>query len=141
MTLNQVGGLFGALALAVILLFHHHEVEKREPVRPAPVAAEPVRPAPKAEPTPAPEPEHQFPSLIPCIGDGKCGPRREPTHPVFRPKPVYHRVLKGGKIDGPMDCKQVPEIAKKYPPAVVIRYAKKMGMDPETLGKLRACLN
>lgn len=56
-------------------------------------------------------------------------------------RPVYHRVLKGGKIGGPMACGSVPLVAHQYPKEQVIAFASKLGMTPAQLDKLRVCLN
>lgn len=151
MSLNQIGGITGVAVFAAILYLHgckHEPIREERPVAPV---VQHVAPAPAPVAKPAAPPVRQFPEVVPCIGDFKCGTRSEKeTKPVSvrpnaailkRPKPVYHRVLKGGEIDGPMDCKKVPQIAKEYPPDVVLKYAKKMGMAPEELAKLRVCLN
>ena len=56
--------------------------------------------------------------------------------------PVYRKVLRRRKaLDGPVTCKQVPQVAREYPPDKVIAFAKGYGLTPQQLGELRLCLN
>lgn len=55
-------------------------------------------------------------------------------------KPIYRRVLPGGKLDGAIDCKAVPPVARSVPPEVVEQYARQYGVSEEAITKLRLCL-
>lgn len=69
-------------------------------------------------------------------------PAPRPIHqePAKRKLPVYHRVLKGGKVGGVIDCSQVPQIAYQYPKATVETMAHQYGLPEDVMAKLHACL-
>jgi len=147
MTLNQIGAACGVLAFVAIMYLHGCKEVVIIPTPHEMVETPKIStPAPKIEPK-VEKPVERFPKVVPCIGDGKCGPRSEvkPARSnkaiLNRTKPVYHKVLKNGEIDGKIDCKEVPTVAHEYPPAKVIEYAKEMGLSPEKLAQLRVCLN
>jgi hypothetical protein len=124
---NVIGGTAGALALVGILYLHGCKSEA--PVVPTPPHAD-AKPTPKtapldhwAVPAPAPAP------VVVAPVHTKAG------------KKVYHRVLKGGKLDGPVQCKDVPLLAKQAPKDKVLAAAKEYGLTPKQLADLRVCLN
>jgi hypothetical protein len=121
MSMNGIGGVAAVIALAAILYAHERH---RTAAAPAPVPTRVEIPVPAPAPKPAPR---------------KFARPKRPT--VEEKKPVYRKVIKGGKIDGPISCKQVPLIAHQYPPDKVIAVAKQYGLSPSETSQLRLCLN
>lgn len=127
MSKEFVGGLLVVAALSAVL---YHGI-KRDESRPMPA------PVPISNPAPVPEPPHPDVSKA-CTVDHPCHVVKPEGDPK---KPVYHKVLKGGQLDGPVDCKYVPAVAHVYPKETVIAYAKARGLTPAQLSELRLCLN
>jgi hypothetical protein len=137
MSTNFVGGALVVAALGGLLYLHGCKREESKPVKaPTPITnPAPVKPVAPVVPVPAPAPKVE---ANPCTVAHPC----HPVKPVGNPKkPVYHKVLKGGKLDGPIDCKRVPEVAKTFTPEQVMKAAKQYGLTPEQLAQLRVCLN
>ena len=62
--------------------------------------------------------------------------RQMPAKPAARP--VYHRVLPGGRIDGRIDCKYVRSMTDKY--SDVETYGPSIaGLSADTVRRLRVC--
>jgi hypothetical protein len=55
-------------------------------------------------------------------------------------RPVFHRVLPHGKLDGVMNCKRV-EGFRQYPYSMVQQYANQYGIPPAVVEKYRVCFN
>lgn len=110
-SVNLIGGTIAVLGLAALLYFGMQHST--------------ARPVPVSIPTPVVAPVH----------------RQAPERRPIRRKPVYHRVLKGGKIDGRVSCAHVPQIAYEYSKDQVINAAKQYGLSPAQLSALRVCLN
>lgn len=119
MNINMFGAALGVAALATIVIYHGHREHEAAAIAPPPAAVSPISAA--VEKAPSVERPRE---IVPAVR-----------------KPVYHRVLKGGKIDGPVNCKSVPPLAKVYSPEQVLAAAKQYGLTPEQLGQLRVCLN
>lgn len=128
-TMNVLGGTLGVLALGSIFFLHGCD---KKPAAPAPVAK--VEAPAVVAPAPVPGPV----VLSPCTAEHPC-------HTVIQSgppnKPVYNRVLKGGRIGAPINCKTVPLAAKVASKDDVIAAAKEYGLTPAQLAQLRVCLN
>ena len=132
-TMNVIGGTLGVIALGSIFFLHGCD---KKPVESMPVAKieTPVNPYEPA--VPIPTPPNQMPAQCtvehPCHTVIQSGPAK---------KPVYNRVLKGGRIGAPINCKTVPLAAKVASPDDVMKAAKEYGLTPAQLAQLRVCLN
>jgi hypothetical protein len=61
--------------------------------------------------------------------------------PLVEKSRPHRRVLKGGKVDGKIDCKEVPEVAHHFTKDQVLAAAKEYGLSPAQISALRVCLN
>lgn len=67
---------------------------------------------------------------------------KPPVLPPLVEKPThYRRVLKGGKVDGKINCKAVPAVAHQFSKDQVLAAAKEYGLSPAQISALRVCLN
>jgi hypothetical protein len=67
---------------------------------------------------------------------------KPPVVPPLVKKPTaYRRVHKGGKIDGAIKCKSVPQVAHQFSKDQVLAAAKEYGLSPAQISALRVCLN
>ena len=61
--------------------------------------------------------------------------------PLVEKSKPHRKVLKGGKVDGKVNCKSVPEVAHQFSKDQVIAAAKEYGLSPAQISALRVCLN
>ena len=61
--------------------------------------------------------------------------------PLVKKPSTYHRVLKGGKLDGKVNCKKVPPVARQFSKDQVLAAAKEYGLSPAQISALRVCLH
>jgi len=139
MNKDVLWGLVVAVAFVGALFLHEHHKHAISP--PAPVSApvetgeiNAVSPAPA--PVIVPWPDHQVATQCTLA---------KPCHTVkivgTKQKPVYEKVMKGGKVDGTVKCKQVPAVAKEFTKQQVMDAAASYGLSPAQLAELSVCLN
>ena len=61
--------------------------------------------------------------------------------PLVEKSKPHRKVLKGGRIDGKVNCKSVPEVAHQFSKDQVLAAAKEYGLAPAQISALRVCLN
>lgn len=130
--LNWIGAVFAAVALAVIV-FANYRIPK---LAPAPVAARVEKSAPVSSHIAVVSPPRSHIAVV-------SPPRSHiasPPHIVLKRPPTYHKVLKGGKLDGPVDCSRVPAVAKQFTYEQIQSAAAAYGVPPGVLAKYRVCL-
>ena len=122
MNINVLGGAIAASAFLAIVVFHgmHHDAPKAIPVPPAKVEIKAAAPQPAK-----PKPAH----------------RRPLPKKVAAPGLTYHRVLKGGKIDGTVKCKAVRAFVAGKTPAQLAALQKEYEVSGAQLREYEACLN
>lgn len=129
LTVNIVGGALAIGALATIVFFGAGAAcSVSTPVPPA-VPVKPLAPHVSAG-------KKHHHELRHCTVEHPC----HTVVPTDKPG-VYRKVLKGGRLDGKVDCSQVPAVAREFSPDQVIAAAKQYGLSPAQLSALRVCLN
>ncbi len=119
-SINVIGGALAVLALGALLYFGLKH--------PAPIPAPAVSTvAPLRAPQVLKPPGIKKIAAVPA--------------PVPQPRNKYRRVLKGGKLDGEISCKEVPAVAHQFTPDQVLAAAAQYGLSPAQLSALRVCLN
>lgn len=88
----------------------------------------PVTQPPAANPAPVPAPVVvSAPAPAPVL-----------VKPVYK-KPVYHRVLKGGTLDGAVDCSQAPYAGTHVTDKQIQSYAAEYSIPPGVVAHYRVC--
>lgn len=124
---NWIGAVLGALALVALIFFANHQAT-------APVVAH-------AEKSAAVSPPRSHIVVVSPPRSHIVAPQPAPApHITLKRPPVYHKVLKGGRLDGPVDCSAVPEVAKQFTYEQIQAAAASYGVPPGVLAKYRVCL-
>lgn len=116
---NVIAGLYaaGVFAFAVFWLYTHRDIWHKHPV-PTAIVSSHINVTNQTKPV-----AHAVSPVSPAVS-----PKRQ----------NYHRVLPGGKLDGPMNCKRV-EGFRQYPYGLVQQYASQYGIPPAVVEKYRVC--